>query len=42
MRGTDEFTADSLVYDNLNHLANLQGRVKGVLTPAQATGRSKR
>ncbi len=35
VRGTDEFTADSLVYDNLNHLANLQGRVKGVLTPAQ-------
>jgi len=33
-RGTDQFTADTLDYDNLSGVANLQGRVRGVLVPA--------
>lgn len=32
-RGQDAFTGDTLVYDNLTGVANLKGRVKGVLTP---------
>lgn len=32
-RGKDHFTGDSLVYDNLTGVADLKGRVKGVLTP---------
>jgi lipopolysaccharide export system protein LptC len=32
-RGLDQFTADSLHYDNLDRVALLQGRVKGTLTP---------
>lgn len=39
LRGTDEFTADSLVYDNLNRVGQLQGRVRGVMTPAARPGR---
>lgn len=38
MRGADRFTADSMDYDNLSGIANLQGRVRGVLVP-QAPGR---
>lgn len=34
IRGTDQFTADSLDYDNLDRLLELQGRVRGTLTPA--------
>jgi lipopolysaccharide export system protein LptC len=34
MRGTDQFTADSLDYDSLSGVANLQGRVRGVLIPS--------
>ena len=33
MRGKDSFTGDTLVYDNLTGIAELNGRVKGVLTP---------
>ncbi|HEY0202077.1 MAG TPA: LPS export ABC transporter periplasmic protein LptC [Burkholderiaceae bacterium] len=33
VRGTDRFTADALDYDNLDQVAELRGRVKGVLTP---------
>ena len=32
-RGNDNFTGDTLVYDNLTGVADLKGRVKGVLTP---------
>jgi lipopolysaccharide export system protein LptC len=32
-RGLDQFTADSLHYDNLDRVALLQGRVKGTLVP---------
>ncbi|KAF1045910.1 LPS export ABC transporter periplasmic protein LptC [Xylophilus sp.] len=33
IRGSDQFTADSLDYDNLGQVAQLQGRVKGVMVP---------
>ncbi|MEJ8857202.1 LPS export ABC transporter periplasmic protein LptC [Variovorax robiniae] len=32
-RGTDRFTADAMDYDNLSGVANLNGRVRGVLMP---------
>jgi lipopolysaccharide export system protein LptC len=32
-RGTDRFTADAMDYDNLSGVANLEGRVHGVLMP---------
>ena len=32
-RGTDQFAADSLDFDNLDRVMELQGRVRGVLTP---------
>lgn len=35
-RGKDLFTADSMNYDNLNRVAELKGRVRGVLTPNPA------
>ncbi len=35
-RGTDKFTADSLAYDNIDRIANLQGRVRGVFGPRTA------
>lgn len=35
-RGTDQFTADSLAYDNLDRVADLKGRVRGILTPSAA------
>lgn len=33
IRGSDQFTADSLDYDNLDRLLELQGRVRGTLSP---------
>ncbi len=33
-RGADRFTADNLDYDNLSGVANLKGRVRGVLIPS--------
>ncbi|MDM0014218.1 LPS export ABC transporter periplasmic protein LptC [Variovorax sp. J22P168] len=33
-RGSDTFTSDSMDYDSLSGVANLQGRVRGVLTPS--------
>ncbi|MEJ8821928.1 LPS export ABC transporter periplasmic protein LptC [Variovorax humicola] len=33
-RGTDQFTADSMDYDNLSGVAHLNGRVRGVLMPS--------
>jgi lipopolysaccharide export system protein LptC len=41
-RGTDHFTADTLDYDNLSGVANLQGRVRGVLIPSAAQATPKR
>ena len=32
-RGKDQFSGDTLAYDNLTGVAELKGRVKGVLTP---------
>jgi lipopolysaccharide export system protein LptC len=37
IRGTDRFTADTLDYDNLSGVANLQGRVRGQLVPSAGT-----
>lgn len=34
IRGTDQFTGDTLDYDNLSGVANLNGRVRGVLIPS--------
>lgn len=36
MRGSDRFTADSLEYNNLDHVIQLKGRVKGTLVPQVA------
>lgn len=33
IRGRDQFTADSMDFDNLDRVMALQGRVKGTLTP---------
>jgi len=34
VRGNDQFTADTLDYDNLDRVVDLNGRVRGVLTPS--------
>ncbi len=34
IRGTDPFTADTLDYDSLTGIANLRGRVRGLLMPS--------
>jgi hypothetical protein len=33
LRGTDQFTADRLDYDNLDRVMQMQGRVRGTLAP---------
>ena len=33
IRGTDQFTAETLDYDNLDRVMDLRGRVRGVLSP---------
>jgi len=35
-RGSDEFEGDTFAYDNLDRVADLKGRVKGVLIPRKA------
>ena len=35
IRGKDRFTADSMTFNNLTQVAELKGRVRGVLVPAQ-------
>ena len=35
-RGLDQFTGDTFDYDNLGQVANLKGRVRGVLVPRSA------
>ncbi|RZL64448.1 MAG: LPS export ABC transporter periplasmic protein LptC [Variovorax sp.] len=37
-RGADQFTADAFDYDSVSGIANLQGRVRGVLMPAAPAG----
>ena len=34
-RGRDQFTADSMDYDNLAQVLQLRGRVRGVLMPGR-------
>ena len=34
-RGNSEISADSLEYDNLSRIANMQGRVKAVIPPSR-------
>jgi lipopolysaccharide export system protein LptC len=36
IRGADQFTGDTLDYDNLSGVANLNGRVRGLLMPSAA------
>jgi lipopolysaccharide export system protein LptC len=38
IRGLDQFTGDTFDYDNLGQVANLKGRVRGVLMPRSAQG----
>lgn len=38
-RGEDRFTADSMDYDKISGVANLKGRVRGVIQPAQPAGK---
>ncbi len=38
VRGTDQFTAENLDYDNLDRVMDLRGRVRGVLNPGQSAG----
>jgi len=40
-RGADTFTADSMNYDNLDQILNLQGRVRGTQMPAPAQPRRR-
>ncbi len=35
-RGRDQFTADTLAYDNFSQVIELNGRVKGRLVPKDA------
>ncbi|QOF78594.1 LPS export ABC transporter periplasmic protein LptC [Variovorax sp. 38R] len=41
IRGSDQFTGDSLDYDNLSGVANLTGRVRGMLVPSAAVGKPR-
>jgi lipopolysaccharide export system protein LptC len=40
-RGNDVFVGDTMDYDNLNQVMLMQGRVKGVINPKQATGSAR-
>lgn len=42
IRGADRFTGDTLEYDNLTGIANLQGRVRGLLVPGATLPGAKR
>jgi lipopolysaccharide export system protein LptC len=42
IRGADQFTADSMDYDSQTGVANLQGRVKGLLMPPAAQTGARR
>ena len=41
IRGSDQFTGDTLDYDNLSGVANLKGRVRGVLVAWAAAGKPR-
>ena len=41
-RGADKFTSESMDYDNATGIANLHGRVRGILIPSQASPAGKR
>jgi len=41
IRGSDQFVGDTLDYDNLSGVANLTGRVRGVLVPSAAAGKPR-
>ncbi|WP_180838945.1 LPS export ABC transporter periplasmic protein LptC [Variovorax sp. RO1] len=41
IRGSDQFVGDSLDYDNLSGVANLTGRVRGMLVPSAAAGKPR-
>lgn len=41
MRGKDQFTADAMDYDKLSGVADLKGRVRGVIQPASPPGGNK-
>ncbi len=41
-RGADHFAGDTFAYDNLSHIADLKGHVRGVLAPPQAKGAGTR
>lgn len=36
LRGSDQFTADTMDFDNLDRVMQLKGRVKGILVPSTA------
>ncbi len=40
-RGSDEFAGDTFAYDNLDRVADLRGRVKGMLVPRNKTSAGK-
>ena len=40
-RGSDQFAGDDFAYDNLDRVADLKGRVKGVLVPRNAAPASR-
>lgn len=40
-RGADQFTGDTFAYDNLSGIANLKGRVRGLLIPRPAASRPR-
>lgn len=42
IRGADRFTADAMDYDNLSGVANLNGRVRGLLMPSAKIAAGKR
>ena len=42
IRGNDQFTGDTLAYDNLDKVALLTGRVRGVLMPQTGGGADRR
>jgi lipopolysaccharide export system protein LptC len=37
-RGSDEFSGDTFAYDNLDQVADLKGRVRGLLVPRASAG----
>lgn len=41
IRDSDKFTGDNLDYDNLSGVANLKGRVRGLLVPSPAAAGAK-